>query len=104
MNPLTAPSEASKGPYYEFQVHVTAEPLDENYARRRATVPGEVLVQFVVDTLGQPEPTTLCLLADADPKAASQVVAILPSLRFHPAELPRGRRVAQVMQMPFTFY
>ena len=99
-----APPVESLGPFYEFQVHVPAEPLAEDYSRRRAAIQGRVLVQYVVDTLGQPDMSTLCLLEEEVPGAVGQVVAILPVLRFRPAERPRGRRVAQVVQTPFMFY
>jgi hypothetical protein len=92
-------------PFYEFEVHVTAESLVEDFRRWRAVVPGEVLAQFVVDTLGRPEPGSLCLLfKDVGPALGGQVVAILPRLRFRPAELPKGRRVRQIVQTPFRFY
>ena len=99
-----APPVESLGPFYEFQVHVPAEPLEEGYSRRRAAVRGRVLVQYVVDTLGQPDMSTLCLLEEEVVGAVGQVVAVLPTIRFRSAELPRGRRVAQVVQTPFMFH
>jgi protein TonB len=61
-----------------------------------------VLVQFVVDTTGRAEVSSLRFLAYSDRGFARAVYDALPQLRFEPAELG-GRKVRQLVQQPFTF-
>ena len=70
---------------------------------RSANVEGEVLAQFVVDTDGLADTTTLqgspidarAVLADASKQS-------LASMRFYPAQVG-GKPVKQLVQMPFQF-
>jgi TonB family protein len=99
-------------PYYEFQVDVPARvlhaaPLRYPDALRGTGISGEALIQFVVDTLGLPEPDSPREASPsqrpADHPAFVQAARdqILAS-RFTPAER-RGHKVRQIVQMPFKF-
>jgi TonB family protein len=71
---------------------------------REARIEGEVLVQFVVDTMGLADMRTLRLLGP--PRVYREFVHavfdVLPRMRFTPAEL-RGCKVKQLVQLPFAF-
>jgi protein TonB len=71
-------------------------------ALRRAGLDGEVVVQFVVDTLGRAEPGTLQVLRTTHPSLADAVAAVLPRWRFVPAEAG-GRRVRMLVRQPVAF-
>jgi TonB family protein len=94
--------------YFEFQVEKPVAPLagmpSPKYppALRSAGVEGQVLVQFVVDTAGEPELSTFKVLRSSHDLFTSAVRDLLPTLRFQPAELG-GRKVRQLVQMPFQF-
>lgn len=61
-----------------------------------------MLAQFVVDTMGSPDPGTFKVLRTSDSSFTSAVRAELPMMRFTPAQLG-GRKVKQLVQMPFNF-
>ncbi len=95
-------------PYFEFMVE---KPVTEasNTARPRypdilksAGVEGEVLAQFVVDTLGRIEPGSFKVLKTSHPLFEAAVRAALPGMRFIPAEVG-NKRVRQLVQQPFVF-
>lgn len=65
-------------------------------------VDGEVLAQFVVDTLGRAEMSSFKVLKTTHVLFANSVRGLLPSLRFAPAEVSGGK-VRQLLQLPFTF-
>jgi TonB family protein len=94
--------------YFEFQVDMRVTPRPTNPApqypdrMRRAYVEGEVLVQFVVDTLGHPEMGTLKILRSTYLDFTNAVRQVLPGYEFLPAEL-KGRKVKQLAQVPFEF-
>jgi TonB family protein len=69
---------------------------------KAANVEGEVLVQFVVDTMGRAELRTFKVLRSTDMGFSQAVRRVLPDLRFYPAEIG-GRKVRQMVQQPFTF-
>ncbi len=69
---------------------------------RAAGVDGMVLAQFVVDTLGRADLSTLEFLEASHPLFADAVRRALPRVRFLPAE-SGGRRVRQLVQQPFRF-
>ena len=109
LNETTATSRvASEQPYHEFRLTKEAVPLPGNRgprypdALRRANVTGEVLLRFVVDHTGQVDMSTVKVLRSSDPQFTAAVQGSLPSLRFAPAEV-NGRRVKQLVQMPFQF-
>ena len=65
-------------------------------------VPGQVLAEFVVDTLGHVELDTFGVISSTNPKFTEAVQLVLPDWAYAPAML-QGRRVRQLVQQPFTF-
>lgn len=95
-------------PFFEFQVEKPAELVGRFRAPpyppelRKAKVEGDVIVQFVVDTLGQVEPPSVRILESTHPAFDTVVGRALLAAQFRPAELA-GRPVRQVVQLPFQF-
>jgi len=95
-------------PYFEFQVEKSASPQPGNVAPRypdelrEAKIEGEVLVQFVLDTLGHPDMDTFKVLRSTHDLFTNTVKASLPTMLFYPAQVG-GRKVKQLIQMPFNF-
>ena len=102
------PSTGGDQPYFEFQVEKQAAPYADNPRPsypdmlKSANVQGEVLAQFVVDVNGRVEMNTFKVLKSTHDLFTSSVKAALSSWRFYPAEVG-GRRVKQLVQMPFVF-
>jgi TonB family protein len=71
-------------------------------ALRSAHVEGSVLAQFVVDTLGRPEMSTFQVLKSTHDLFTAAVKDAVARYKFQPAELG-GRKVRQLVQMPFDF-
>ncbi len=71
-------------------------------ALRSAGVGGEVLVQFVVDTLGRADLTRFAVVSSTHERFTDAVKRALAKARFAPAEFD-GRRVPQLVRMPFVF-
>lgn len=94
--------------YFEFQVEQQVQPYPNNPAPRypdmlrSAHVEGEVLTQFVVDTLGHADMSTFKVLKSTHELFTASVMNALPNMRFIPARVG-GRRVKQLLQMPFQF-
>src|SRR5205814_1790548 len=94
--------------YFEFQVEkpVVQAPGSPGPRYpdilRSAGVEGEVLAQFVVDTLGHAEKGSLKILKTTHELFAQAVQNALPNMKFIPAEVG-GRHVKQLVQQPFTF-
>lgn len=94
--------------YFEFQVEKPVRQAPGSAAPRYppdlkgAGVEGEVLAQFVVDTLGTPVLTTFRVLKSSHGEFTESIKAALPGMKFVPAEL-RGRKVRQLVQQPFVF-
>jgi hypothetical protein len=65
-------------------------------------VPGQVLAEFVVDTLGHVELNTFGVITSTDPKFTIAVQRVLPEWAYAPAML-NGKRVRQLVQQPFQF-
>jgi len=65
-------------------------------------VSGEVVAQFVVDTSGRVLIETFSVVSSTHPAFTESVRRSLRHSRFHPAIL-RGRRVPQVMVLPYRF-
>lgn len=109
--PSSAAAAAGAAPepaYFEFEVEVPAQPLNPMShpaypaAEREQRVKGDVLVQFVVDTLGVPELATFVPLRATSPVFARAVFDWLQAARYRPATVG-GRRVRQLVQQAFTF-
>jgi TonB family protein len=63
---------------------------------------GQVVAKFVVDTTGRADMSTFEVMKSDHPLFSEAVWKALPGYRFHPAELG-GRKVKQLVQMPFNF-
>jgi len=94
--------------YFEFQVtkpvQAPANGLLVRYpdVLRAANVEGEVLAQFVVDTLGIADMSQFKILKSTHDLFTAAVRSALPAMQFSPAELD-GHKVKQLVQMPFQF-
>ncbi|HXG69074.1 MAG TPA: TonB family protein [Gemmatimonadaceae bacterium] len=71
-------------------------------ALQYAGTEGRVIAQFVVDEQGRADLSTFTIVGSAHDLFSRAVRDVLPQLRFTPAEIG-GRRVAQLVQMPFDF-
>lgn len=69
---------------------------------RSAGVTGRVVVRLVVDTSGRVEPTSVVIREASHDLFAHAVRAVLPGLRFVPAEVG-GRKVRMLVDLPFEF-
>jgi len=94
--------------YFEFQVEKPAMARETNPTPtypsmlESAGVEGEVLVQFVIDTLGKADMSTFKVLKSTNDLFTSSIRSVLPRLRFYPAETG-GRKVKELVQYPFSF-
>jgi hypothetical protein len=96
-------------PAFEFQVSEPAafrgdttavpRPARERFARTQD--PETLVVQFVVDTLGVPDPRSFRVLQAPTRAAADSARAALPAWRFAPARRG-GCRVPQIVQTAIT--
>ena len=95
-------------PYFEFQVEKPALPREGNPNPKypsmleSSRVEGEVLAQFVVDTMGKADMSTYKVLQASNDLFASSLKATLPQWRFYPAEAG-GHKVKQIVQLPLKF-
>ena len=95
-------------PYLEFQVEKPVRMLPDQphpgypESMRSSGIQGEVLAQFVVDTLGRAEMSTLKILRSTHVEFANAVRLALPHIEFAPAEVGH-RKVRQVVRQPFDF-
>jgi periplasmic protein TonB len=103
----TAPVNTDQA-YFEFQVEKQVAPASGNPGPRypdmlrSANVEGEVLAQFVVDTTGRADMGTFKILKSSHDLFTNSVRSVLPNMRFYAAEIG-GRKVKQLVQMPFQF-
>jgi protein TonB len=67
-----------------------------------AGVEGKVVAQFVVDDQGRVEERTIKLVRSDNPLFDEAVRSSLSRMRFAPAEIG-GRKVRQLVEMPFVF-
>lgn len=93
--------------YYEFDVQKPASPTNHpspTYpaALQQRGIGGSFAVEFVVDTLGHAVPETFRVLQPAEPLFVEAVRAVLPRLRYLPAER-EGRKVRQLVHQAFAF-
>lgn len=95
-------------PYFDFQVEKPVQPIPGSGVPRypsilrSAGVEGEVLTQFVVDTLGRVEVASFKSIRTSHDLFEASVRAALPEMRFTPAEVG-GKKVRQLVQQPFVF-
>ncbi|HLB10518.1 MAG TPA: energy transducer TonB [Gemmatimonadaceae bacterium] len=95
-------------PYFEFQVEKPALPREGNPNPKypsmleSSRVEGEVLAQFVVDTMGKADMSTYKVLQASNDLFASSLKTTLPQWRFYPAEAG-GHKVKQIVQLPLKF-
>lgn len=101
-------SAGARGPYFEFQIDQRAAALPGNpqpvypSALKGARTEGQVLVMVVVDTSGRADMQSFKVLQSSHDLFTQSVKAALAQWRFSPAEV-HGRRVRQVVQIPFEF-
>ncbi|HEY7394815.1 MAG TPA: TonB family protein [Gemmatimonadaceae bacterium] len=94
--------------YFEFQVEKQVSPFPGNSPPRypdmlrSANVEGEVLAQFVVDTTGKADMREFKVLKSTHDLFTAAVKSALPQMKFYPAEVG-GKKVKQLVQMPFQF-
>ncbi|MEX2110802.1 MAG: TonB family protein [Gemmatimonadaceae bacterium] len=93
--------------YFEYQVEKVVALIGgatpEYPSRLRDSgVQGEVIAQFVVGENGRYEGGTLKILQSSDPGFTDAVRRALPGMRFSAAQIG-GRKVKQLVQMPFQF-
>ncbi len=109
--PLAASAQVPTAPertYFEFQVQVPVRTAPGSPAPKYPPslkaqgIGGEVLVQFVVDTLGMPLTESFKVLKSSHELFALAVRDALPEMRFTSAEF-EGRKVRQLVQQPFVF-
>jgi Gram-negative bacterial TonB protein C-terminal len=63
---------------------------------------GTVIAEFVVNSNGEPEPSSLRILQSSDPQFALAIYRSLPGWRYVPAKFD-GRPVSELVQQPFGF-
>ncbi len=94
--------------FQEFQVEKPAALLPGNVVPvypqqlRLASVEGKLLTRFVVDTTGRPIVETVRVIERSDDRFVPSVREAIPNLRFSPADVG-GKKVKQLVEMPFTF-
>ena len=96
------------GPYMEFQVEKAVEKIGGEAPEyppslKASGVEGEVMAQFVVNESGRYEPGTLKVLKSSNPAFAAAVKDALPRMKFSAAQIG-GKKVQQLVQMPFQFH
>jgi protein TonB len=69
---------------------------------RAAGVTGRVVVRLIVDTTGRVEPASVIIRESSHDLFAQAVRAVLPTLRFVPADVG-GRKVRMLVDLPFEF-
>ena len=108
-SPQDVAAMVDKGSVYlpdrvDVQAHfiaTSAEPIYPDSLLRSATS-GRVVVQFVVDTLGEVELGTVAVVSSNDPKFTRAVRDVLPLARFEPARR-QGHAVRELISLPFEF-
>jgi len=96
------------GPYMEFQVEKAVEKIggdapDYPESLKSAGIEGTVMAQFVVNESGRYESGTLKILSSSNPGFTAAVKDALPRMRFSAAQIG-GKKVQQLVQMPFQFH
>jgi periplasmic protein TonB len=95
-------------PWHATDVERMAVPFDDNprprypFSLLSMGVEGNVVVQFVVDSTGKAEMRSLRIVRSTHELFTRAVRAVLPRLRFLPAEVG-GNRVDVLVEQPFQF-
>ena len=104
----TANGSDSNVDYFRIQVQKPAAELPGNPepvypdSLRKAGVTGSVVVQFVVDTTGRVDTSRVLVSRSSGEPFTAAVRAILPQLRYTPAE-NKGHKVRQIVDKRFVF-
>jgi periplasmic protein TonB len=94
--------------YAAPDVEKTAQPLSGPFSPpypqilQWANIEGVVHASFVVDSSGVADSASVKIIESSHPLFTNAVRKAIPSLRFRPA-IRDGRKVAQLVEMPFTF-
>jgi protein TonB len=104
----TGTEAGAHGPYMEFQVEkpvakIGGDAPEYPSSLRESGVEGRVLAQFVVGENGRYEAGSLKILDSSNPAFTAAVKDALPRMRFSAAQIG-GKKVAQLVQMPFQFH
>jgi protein TonB len=99
--------EEEHGPYMEFQVEKPVQKIGGDAPEypsqlRDQGVEGQVIAQFVVNESGRYEPGSLKILNSSNSAFTAAVKDALPRMRFSAAQIG-GKKVQQLVQMPFQF-
>ncbi len=104
----TGPITSENTTYFEFQVErpvvMEKDSPKPTYPSvlQSAGIEGMVRAQFVVDTTGKVEMSSLKILESTNEQFSNAIRTVMPKLRFFPAEVG-GRKVRQLVQQPFNF-
>ena len=106
---LGGPEQPAPGGVFAAEVvdrvpRILGNPQPPRYpdALRQSGSTGQVIVRFVVDTLGRAELGDLVVVEATHPLFASAVKSALLGYRFTPGEAA-GRKVRTLVQVPFSF-
>jgi protein TonB len=101
---LPSPGATFRADQVEKQVSMLPGGSPPRYpdALRIAGVEGQVVAVFVVDDQGRVEAESISFLRSDNEQFETEVRATLRDMRFAPAEVG-GRKVRQLVQMPFVF-
>ena len=100
--------DPATGAFFEYQVDKPASAVPGTIRPtypvilRAAGVEGELQALLVVDTAGLVEAGSVRIARSTNELFSAAVVAAVPLMRFHPAEV-RGVKVRQLVEQPFTF-
>jgi periplasmic protein TonB len=99
-----APGDAVEERFMERAPRVLGDPVSPRYpnALRERGIAGQVVIRFVIDTLGRAEPGSVVVLDATHPLFAESVKNVLGSYRFSPGEIA-GKKLRTLVQMPFAF-
>lgn len=102
------PEEEHHGPYMEFQVEKPVERIGGESPQypgslKDSGVEGSVTLQFVVNENGRADMGTVKVLDSSNPAFTAAVKEALPRMKFSAAQIG-GKKVAQLVQMPFQFH
>lgn len=99
--------EEHHGPYMEFQVEKPVERIGGDAPEyppllKDQGVQGQVVAQFVVNESGRADMGTLKILNSSNSQFTAAVKNALPRMKFSAAQIG-GKKVQQLVQMPFQF-